>query len=103
MARKRMVTRTVIENVYTVKTVNTDTDVIANVDIQVSAALPEKKQLQALAGELAKQGLALVKILAQNKRETLYGMEESQFIHLAVKLPPRSRVHPEPGLVEIDD
>lgn len=103
MARKRMVTRTVIENVYTVKTVNTDTDVIANVDISVSAALPEKKQLQALALELQKQGLALVKVLAVNKRETLYGMEESTFINLAVKLPPRSRVNPETGLVEIDD
>ena len=103
MARKRMVTRTVIENVYTVKTVNTDTDIIANVDISISAALPDKKQLQALALELQKQGLALVKILAVNKRETLYGMDESQFIALAVKLPPRSRVNPETGLVEIDD
>lgn len=103
MARKRMVTRTVVENVFTVKTVNTDTDVITNVDISISAALPEKKQLQALAVELSNRGLALVKILARNERQTLYGMDESEFIRLAVILPPRAKVNPDTGLVEIDE
>ena len=103
MARKRMVTRTAKEAVFTVKAVNVETDEIKTVEVAVSAMLPAKKQAQVVTEILRNSGLAYMKTVNAETRETLYGMPEEQFLALAVKLPPRSKVNPETGLVEIDD
>lgn len=103
MARKRMVTRTVTENLYTVKAVNPDTETFITLDVSISATLPEKKKLQVLYDTLRESNLTLVKILSTSTRETLYGLEESIFIKMATVLPPRSKVNPDTGLVEIDE
>ena len=103
MARKRMVTRTAKETVFTVKAINVDTDDINVVEIAVSSMLPAKKQAQAVQEKLKTLSLAYMKTVTVTERETLYGMPEDQFLALATVLPPRSKVNPETGLVEIED
>lgn len=103
MARKRMVTRTAKETVFTVKAVNVETDEIKTVEVAVSAMLPAKKQAQTVTEILRKSGLAYMKTVNAETRETLYGMPEEDFLRLAVKLPPRTKVDSETGEVETDD
>ena len=103
MARKRMVTRTVKEILVTVKAVNKDTDEITRVIVPVVSIVDGKKRIKCVTEALEQKNLCFMKIEGMEERETLYGMEESKFIQMAEKLPPRSKVNPETGLVEIDD
>ena len=90
MARKRFVTRTVKETVYTVKAVNTETEKVETLIYSVSSALEEKKRLQTLHRLALNDNAVIMKILATTEQETLYGMPEEEFIAKAVILPPRS-------------
>ena len=103
MARKRMVTRTAKETVFTVKAINVDTDNIDVVEVAVSSMIPAKKQAQAVQEKLKSMSLAYMKTVSVTERETLYGMPEEDFLRLAVKLPPRTKVDSETGEVETDD
>lgn len=103
MSRKRMVTRTVKETVYTVKAINTETEKIDTLSFSISSALDEKRKVKTLHQLATAKNYVIMKVLFTTECQTLYGMPEEDFIALAKVLPPRSGETDDGEEVETDD
>lgn len=94
MARERMVTRTVLEKVANVLTVNTETRETNVAGYCVSATIPDDKICKVLKKQYSPNpeynNISFVAVLSVEVTETLYGMPETEFIRLAKVLPPRN-------------
>ena len=88
--RERFVTRTITARTYNVKLFDTTTAQVRDMEITLSAEMPEKKALQEIASQLAVSGCKYIMTNSTHDTETLYGMREADFIKYAVVLPPRS-------------
>lgn len=86
---KRMVTRTVKANTYTVMTLDVITAEVCNVDYTIPAVSNEKDALKVLRKIYETDVFKLVAIVGHTNREILYGMDEETFIANAIELPPR--------------
>lgn len=86
MARKRMVTRTIVTTKALLKCYN------------IVEACVQEKEVTLLgdltSSEIEKEemdGFKILSVLSTEKHETLYGMEEQKFIEAAEVLPPRKQ------------
>ena len=90
MARKRMVTRTIISTVATCMCVNVEQGECINVTVEVTGTYTsEEKLLKAIKSTHESSTVKFVQVVEQHEKETLYGMEEQKFIEQAEILPPR--------------
>ena len=90
MARKRMVTRTVIQTTAAVMFLNVTTaDVTVNT-YTVGGSHDSDSVLKALKSLFETDELKLVAVQDYHEKELLLGMDEDEFIRLAKVLPPRT-------------
>lgn len=90
MARKRMVTRTIISTVATCMCVNVEQDECINLTVEVAGTFAsEEKLLKAIKSTHESPTVKFVQVVEQHEKETLYGMEEQKFIEQAEILPSR--------------
>lgn len=86
---KRMVTRTVSLNTYTVRTLNVETAEARDIDYVVGTTYKDADALKLLQREHETDTLKLCAIVNHTQQEILYGMTEQDFIAHAEILPPR--------------
>lgn len=97
MARKRMVTRTIISTVATCMCVNVEQGECINETVEVAGTYTsEEKLLKAIKTAYDTPTVKFVQVVEQHEKETLYGMEEQRFIEQAEILPPRPQKETEP-------
>lgn len=91
MARRRMVTRTVVESVATVMMVDTTTaQVYDAVDTATGMEYDNDFMLKHARKALETERFKVVMVREVMYRETLYGMPEEEFIKLAHIMPDRA-------------
>ena len=91
MARKPMVTRTVITTKATVLCVNTVAEETVTQVVEVPRTYTDDTKLLKAVKERLDATVIPVKVISTETVENLYGMTEQQFIELAEKLPHRSK------------
>ena len=92
MARKRMVTRTILTTKVNVLCMDTDSCEACNRDIILPCTYKdEEKLLKAVQKVVDTDDFKAVKITDYDTVETLYGMDEQKFIDNSVVLDPETR------------
>ena len=91
MARTRMVTRTIVATLATALIADFENNALKSEVLKVGGyyAEPDDKDLHK-AIKKAYPDLVVAKITALDTEETLYGIEESEFLKIARVLPPRN-------------
>lgn len=90
MARKRMVTRTILSTVATCMCVNVEQGECINETVEVAGTYTnEEKLIKAIKSAYETPTVKFVQVVDQHEKETLYGMEEQKFIEQAEIIPPR--------------
>lgn len=92
---KRMVTRTIELNIYTVRTMNIETAEVLDVDYTVGTQYKSGDILKHLRVEYETDVFKLVAVVNHTTETRLYGMDEQTFINHAVILPSRAKSDPE--------
>ena len=90
MARKRMVTRTVMQTTAEVMTLDVTTAEVQVKSYDIGGQYTDEELLKKLQILFQTDTLKLVYIEQQTCKELLLGMDEEDFIRLAKVLPPRS-------------
>lgn len=90
MARKRMVTRTVLQTTAVVMTLDVTTAEIQVQSYDIGGKYTDEELLKKLQKLFQTDTLKLVYIESQDSKELLLGMDEEDFIRLAQVLPPRN-------------
>ena len=91
---KRMVTRTIELNTYTVRTMNIETAEVRDIDYTVGTSYKPGDVLKQLRAEHETDTLKLVAVINHTSETRLYGMDEQTFINNAVVLQPRTKTDP---------
>lgn len=95
MARKRMVTRTIISTIATCMCVNVEQGECINETVEVAGIYTsEEKLLKAIKSAYESPTVKFVQVVGHYEKETLYGMDEQKFIEQAEILPPREMKAP---------
>ena len=89
MARVPMVTRTISSTTAKVLVVNITTKQTSEKKVTVPRTPDEKHLMKAVEAAINNEEEKAVTILSSEVVETLYGMEETEFIKVAAVLPPR--------------
>ena len=92
---KRMVTRTIELNTYTVRTMNIETAEVRDIDYIVGTSYKPCDVLKQLRTEHETDMFKLVAVINHTTETRLYGMDEQTFINNATILPPRTKSDPE--------
>ena len=90
MARKRMVTRTVMQTTAEVMTLDVTTADVQVQSYDIGGKYTDEELLNKLQKLFQTDTLKLVHIVSQDCKELLLGMDEEDFIRLAQVLPPRN-------------
>ena len=90
MARKRMVTRTVMQTLAAVMTLDITTAEVQVRSYGIGGQYTDEELLKKLQKLFQTGTLKLVHIESQTCNEVLLGMDEEDFIRLAKLLPPRT-------------
>lgn len=90
MARKRMVTRTIMQTTAEVMTLDITTAEVQVRPYGIGGQYTDEELLKKLQRIFQTDTLKLVHIESQECNEVLLGMEEEDFIRLAKVLPPRN-------------
>ena len=90
MARKRMVTRTVMQTKAEVMTLDITTAKVQVSPYDIGGQYTDDELLKKLQNLFQTDTLKLVHIESQTCNEVLLGMDEEDFIRLAKVLPPRN-------------
>lgn len=90
MARKRMVTRTIMQTTAQVMTLNVTTAEVQIYSYDIGGQYTDEELLQKLKKIFETDTLKLVHIESQVCKDLLLGMTEEDFIRLAEVLPPRT-------------
>lgn len=92
MARKPMVTRTILTTQATALCMDINSCEASNVTVTLPRTFKNaEKMLKAVKEEVENETLRVVDIVDHKTVETLYGMTEQSFINGAVKLDPTTR------------
>lgn len=91
MARKRMITRTIMQTTAQVMTLNVSTAEVQIFSYDIGGQYTDKELLLKLKKIFETDVLKLVNIESQVCNELLLGMTEDDFIRLAEVLPPRGQ------------
>lgn len=92
MPRTPMVTRTVTTTKATVLCVDTVAEETVTQVVEVPRTYTDDSKLLKVVKKTMDGTLIPVKVISTETVEMLYGMSEQQFIELAEKLPPRTKV-----------
>ena len=92
---KRMVTRTIELNTYTVRTMNIETAEVIDIDYTLGTSYKSGDILKQLRAEHETDTLKLVAVINHTTETRLYGMDEQTFINNATILPPRTKSDPD--------
>ena len=92
---KRMVTRTIELNTYTVRTMNIETAEVRDIDYIVGTSYKPSDVLKQLRAEHETDTFKLVAVINHTTETRLYGMDEQAFINNATILPTRTKSYPE--------
>ena len=90
MARKRMVTRTVMQTTAQVMTLDVTTAEVQVRPYDIGGQYTDEELLKKLQKLFQTDTLKLVHVESQTCNEVLLGMDEEDFIRLAMVLPPRN-------------
>lgn len=90
MARKRMITRTVMQTTANVMTLDVTTAEVQICQYDIGGQYTDDDLLKKLQKLFQTDILKLVHIESQTCNEVLLGMDEEDFIRLAKVLPPRN-------------
>ena len=90
MARKRMVTRTILQTTAEVMTLDVTTAEVQVQSYDIGGQYTNEELLKKLQQLFQTDTLKLVHVESQTCKEVLLGMEEEDFIRLAKILPPRN-------------
>lgn len=90
MARKRMVTRTIMQTTAEVMTIDVTTADVKILTYDIGGQYTDTELLKKLQSLFETDTLKLVHIDSQTCTEVLLGMDEEEFIRLAQVLPPRN-------------
>lgn len=90
MARKRMVTRTVMQTTAEVMTLDVTTAEVQVQSYGIGGQYTDEELLKKLKKLFQTETLKLVHVESQECKELLLGMDEEDFIRLAKVLPPRN-------------
>lgn len=90
MARKRMVTRTVMQTTAEVMTIDVTAAEVQIYTYDIGGRYTDEELLKKLQELFNTDTLKLVHIESQTCNEVLLGMDEEDFIRLAKVLPPRN-------------
>lgn len=93
---KRMITRTIELNTYTVRTLNVETAEVLDVNYTIGTRYSDAKILAELREQHETDSFKLVAIVNHTVETRLYGMDEQTFIQLAEVLPPRTKAESNP-------
>lgn len=92
MARKPMITRTILSTKVVTLALNVETSEPSNATYNLSGTYKdERKLLKAVQNAFDTETLKNVHIVSSEQVETLYGMDENDFLKYAVELDPKSR------------
>lgn len=92
MARKAMVTRTILTTKVNVLCMDVKTCEPCNIDVSLPRTYKDENKLfKAVQSVVNKDNIKAVDIVSQETVETLYGMSEQDFINGAVVLDPTTR------------
>ena len=92
MARKRMVTRTIKTTVVDVLCLNIESAEPFNQTIILTGTYKDNKALmKAVSKRIDNDEVKAVHVVDKEEKETLYGMDENDFIEQATVLPPRNQ------------
>ena len=92
---KRMVTRTIELNTYTVRTMNIETAEVRDIGYTVGTSYKPGDVIKQLRSEHETDTFKLVAVINHTTEKRLYGMDEQTFINNAIILPPRTKSDPE--------
>lgn len=90
MARKRMVTRTIMQTTAEVMTLDVTSAEVQVLTYDIGGQYNDEELLKKLQKLFQTDTFKLVHIESQTSKEVLLGMEEGDFIRLAKVLPPRT-------------
>lgn len=104
MARKPMVTRTIITTKVNAMCVNLETAEVFNKEVTLPRTYKdEKKLLKAVENVVNSDKERAVQIVDSSEVETLYGMTEQSFIDSATVLDPKTRKELEQSTADDDE
>ena len=87
--RKPMITRTIDVTTVRVMGLNTNTQEVINLEIEVSGSLKDERLLKFMNDNYAPADTVFVQASKVKESSILYGMSEAEFIKHAKVLPPR--------------
>lgn len=88
MARKRVVSRTITETVATIMYANAQTQTFENKEVRVQGEYANQADLMKVVNKKFKYpGLVPITVMSWTKAETLYEMDEDDFIRAARIVP----------------
>lgn len=87
--KERMITRTIVNSVVSVKVYNYETDEISTTSLEIQGKFDNTELKKRCENRLIGSGLTVLKILSTEQTEKLYAMSESLFMTYAKEVPPR--------------
>jgi hypothetical protein len=92
MARRDMVTRTVVGTKVTVKVVDVNTDALSKIDVNLPKAYElEDAKLTREVKKVIADNLVIVKVESVEPVNKLFGLDTAKFMELAMELDPETR------------
>lgn len=92
MARRDMVTRTVVGTKVTVKVVDVNTDALSKIDVNLPKAYElEDAKLTKEVKKVIADNLVIVKVESVEPVNKLFGLDTAKFMELAMELDPETR------------
>lgn len=90
MAKERMVTRTIVNSLVSVKVYDENTDEISTTILDIQGKFTDDELKKRCENRLGGSSLKVLKIMNVDTSEKLYAMPESTFMLYAVEVPPRT-------------
>ena len=97
MSKERMITRTIINSLVSVKVYDVNTDEISTTVLDIQGKFTEDELKKRCENRLSGSSLKLLKIMSVDTSEKLYAMPESTFMIYAVEVPSRNIKEEEEG------
>ena len=90
MAKERMITRTIINSLVSVKVYDENTDEISTTILDIQGKFTDDELKKRCENRLAGSSYKVLKIISVDTTEKLYAMPESTFMLYAVEVPART-------------
>lgn len=90
MKKEKLITRTIVSTLANVKVFSKDENAVSDITVEFAGKLDEKEIKETFEKVVASKGVyCFIMVNNFEKVERLYGVTESDFMKIAVELPPR--------------